>query len=90
MEDRNKESFYDQIRKALHYRWDPIGVACYSDEMGEYDGYIPALCGLLEKGVNQQQIFEYLWMIETNTMGLEGDKKATEEFSIWLCELAKL
>jgi len=82
-------SVYDQVREAVHYRWDPIGVAAYSDEMGEYDGYIPALCELLEQPVELQKIFDYLWTMETNSMGLDGDKKATEEFSYWLYELVK-
>jgi len=89
MEAGKAESFYDQVREAVHYRWDPIGVAAYSDEMGEYDGYIPALCELLEKVVDRQQIFEYLWIMETESMGLEGDRQATEDFSAWLYQLVK-
>lgn len=89
MEVSKKTDFYDQVREAVHYRWDPIGVASYSDEMGEYDGYIPVLCKLLEKVVDHQQVFEYLWTMETDSMGLDGDRKATEEFSSWLFQLVK-
>lgn len=87
MKVNQKQRFYDQVREAVHYRWDPIGVATYSDEMGEYDGYVSAICELLEKSTNQEQIFEYLWVIETDSMKLEGDRKATKEFSFWLYKL---
>lgn len=81
--------FYDQVREVVHYRWDPIGIAAYSEEMGEYDGYIPALCELLEKTVDPQQVFDFLWAMETESMGLDGDLKATQEFSSWLYQLAR-
>ena len=84
MKTGESKSFYDQVREAVHYKWDPIGVAAYSDSMGEYDGYILGLCELLEKAVNSQKVFEYLWTMETDSMGLEGDRQVTEEFSFWL------
>lgn len=87
MEAGKAENFFDRVREAVHYRWDPIGVAAYSDEMGEYDGYIAPLCDFLKKAVDRHQIFEYLWAMETESMGLEGDRSATEEFSSWLYKL---
>ena len=36
-----------------------------------------------------QQIFDYLWTIETVSMGMEGDKEKTKKFAIWLSELYK-
>lgn len=88
MDASQKQVFYNQVREAVHHKWDPIGVTAYSDEMGEYDSYIPALCNLLEKTVNQEQVFEYLWAMETDSMGMEGDRKATTDFSIWIHRLA--
>ncbi|MGY8730505.1 MAG: hypothetical protein ACKVK0_00130 [Pirellulales bacterium] len=38
---------YEIVRRAVHSDWDPIGVAVLTDEMGEYDSYIPGLCELL-------------------------------------------
>jgi len=81
------ENLYERVRQAVHIQWDPIGVAAYSDEMGEYDGYIPALCKLLKKQPSREQIFEYLWTVETESMGLSGDKQSTEEFADWLYSL---
>ena len=81
--------FYNEVRNAVHRRWDPIGVAVYSNEMGEYDSYIPALCEILNKGAGRQRIFEHLWIMETDSMGMDGDREATEEFASWLYQLVE-
>lgn len=79
---------YNQLREAIHYKWDPIGVMDYSSEMGEYDSYIPALYDLLKKGATQKEIFDYLWAVETDSIGLEGDREITEKFSVWLFDFS--
>jgi hypothetical protein len=84
----NKKKLYEQVRQAVYERWDPIGISAFSDEMTEYEGYIPSLCNMLEQQPNIEQIFEYLWVIETQSIGLSGDKNATKEFAIWLYQLA--
>ncbi len=81
MKDNAELSLYNKIRKAVHEQWDPIGVADYVDEMGEYDEYIPYLCKLLEKHPCHEEIFECLWKIETESIGMNGDRKLTEEFA---------
>ena len=79
--------FYNFVREAVHNEWDPIGVYSYSEEMGEYDGYLPNLCKLLEEDGSEEQVFDFLWTVETGSMGLSGDAKATREFSKWLFNL---
>jgi len=79
--------FYTLVREAVHNKWDPIGVCAYSDEMGEYDGYLPNLCKLLNDGASEEQVFKFLWTAETDSMGLSGDEQATREFSKWLANL---
>ncbi len=79
--------FYSLVREAVHKRWDPIGFCSYSEEMGEYDGYLPNLCKLLKEGGSEEQVFNFLWVAETDSMGLSGDKQATREFSKWLIDL---
>ncbi|OED50995.1 hypothetical protein ACH42_00330 [Endozoicomonas sp. (ex Bugula neritina AB1)] len=81
--------FYKEIQTAINTLWDPIGVSSFSPETDEYSSYIPALYKLLSTGANQKQIFEYLWSIETGSMGLSGNREATEKFSLWLCELRR-
>ena len=41
--DEVNPNLYHRVRQAVHKEWDPIGVSAFTDEMGEYDGYIPAL-----------------------------------------------
>lgn len=88
-----KDVLYKKVREAAYLQWDPVGILDDSDEIDdadEYDGYIPALCELLLKDdVTCRQVFDYLWTVETDSMGLSGDRQNTEDFSAWLCELAK-
>nr|WP_300311503.1 hypothetical protein [Halomonas sp.] len=87
MMDNRSSKLYTAVREATHNQWDPIGVCAYSNEMGEYDGYIPKLCELLLKDASEDEISEFLWIVETESMGLSGDKNATREFSKKLIEL---
>ncbi|MGR5287733.1 hypothetical protein ACP3V5_20615 [Vibrio maritimus] len=79
--------FYNQLRVAVHKEWDPIGVCSYSEEMGEYDGYLPKLYELLKDGSSEEEVFNYLWSVETEAMGLSGDKQITRNFSKLLLKL---
>jgi len=80
---------YNIIREAVHKDWDPIGVYLYSEEMGEYDGYLLDIYRLIDGGGTEEEIFRFLWAVETNSMGLSGDEKATRSFSKWLSGLKK-
>ncbi|BDM64000.1 hypothetical protein NFHSH190041_14520 [Shewanella sp. NFH-SH190041] len=52
--------FYNQLRVAIHKEWDHIGVYSYSEEMGEYDGYLPKLYELLKDEGSEEEVFNYL------------------------------
>lgn len=77
---------FDVVREAMHHRWDPIGVADLTDELGEYDAYVGPVCQLLIAGWDSDAIFESLWKLETEGMGLLGDRAATRAFAEWLVE----
>ncbi|TMX35215.1 hypothetical protein [Vibrio sp. Hep-1b-8] len=81
--------FYNLLREAVHKKWDPIGVCSYSEEMGEYDGYLPNLYKLLKDGSSEEEVFNFLWSVETDAMGLSGDEHATRKFSKFLIKLNK-
>jgi hypothetical protein len=83
----NNHLLYSQVREAINKSWDPIGISAYYQEIDEYDSYVPSLCELLSKGATYEQIFDYLWIVETESIGLKGDKKATEDFAHWLIDL---
>lgn len=78
---------YEIVRKAMHTDWDPIGIAALTDQMGEYDSYIPGLCDLLGKNAPEKEVFDYLWTVERESIGLQGDREATVRFASWLCNL---
>ncbi len=80
-------SFFETVRNAMHLDWDPIGIASLTDEMEEYDSYVPKLCDLLIHNTSEEEIFNYLWTVETESLGLQGDKQATEIFAGKLCRL---
>ncbi|MBX8535501.1 hypothetical protein K5D33_12370 [Pseudomonas cichorii] len=82
-----QSALYDHVRNAVYKQWDPIGIAAYSDEMGEYDAYIPGLCKLIESKAGRERLIEYLWSVETIIMGLSGDRPQTERFADQLLAL---
>jgi len=75
------------IREAVMGQWDPIGVAAVPEAADEYDAYVPTIYGLLVDRKSTLEIFEYLWWLETQHMGLGGDRQATEAFAAKLAAL---
>ena len=63
MIEKTEKSLYSEIRKAVHNEWDPIGVSNFTNDLGEYDAYIPELCRFLSHNPSSQEIFDYLWVI---------------------------
>jgi hypothetical protein len=82
-----RSELYETVRRALHSDWDPIGNSDLTDQMGEYDSYVLGLCDLLSKNASEKEVFDYLWTVETESIGLHGNREATERFAYWLCSL---
>jgi hypothetical protein len=61
--------------------WDPLGIKYIPEIQNEYDSYVPAIYKLLITQRPKQEIFDYLWWLETNHMGCTGDRQATEQFA---------
>lgn len=68
------------IRAALLSEWDPIGVKHFPEAQEEYDSYAPHIYTLLTSRP-QEELSDYLWRLETEHMGLTGDRQATERFA---------
>jgi hypothetical protein len=81
------QRYHDAIRQALLKEWDPIGVGEIPEASGEYDAYIATIYKLLVTRATRQQLFDYLWWVETEHMGLAGDRRATERFSERLLQI---
>ena len=62
------------IQAILLHDWDPIGVEDIPEAQDEYDSYIGGVYGLLSSGASEQQIIDRLHSIETERMGLRGDR----------------
>ncbi|VTS06491.1 hypothetical protein [Tuwongella immobilis] len=78
---------YEVVREAVHTKWDPIGIGESALELGEYDSYVSGLCNLLRSNPSEVEVFGYLWIVETDSLGLMGNRQATEQFAKWLREL---
>ena len=75
------------IRRVLIREWDPIGVGDLDEAGDEYDSYAPDLMSMLNRQATPSEIFEYLWYVETEHMGLPGDREHTMAIARRLVEL---
>jgi len=55
----------------------------------EYDDYVPGVAALVVHRASKETIFEYLWKIETDTMGLPGNRQKTESIAKRLVQMEK-
>ena len=76
-----------EIRRVVLYEWDPIGLDNRAEAEGEYDPYVPTISRLVTSGRSADEVFRYLWSIETESMGLKGDFEATRRIAGRLCAL---
>ena len=77
------------IRDILLKEWDPIGVKDVPETQDEYNSYIPGVCKLLINRESSENIFLYLWKIETENMGLAGNQKHTKSIAKKLAEIVR-
>jgi hypothetical protein len=66
---------YKGIDEILWKDWDPIGVFGASAARDEYRAYLPQVFRLVLDGAPENQIAEYLFSLETDAIGLSGDKQ---------------
>lgn len=90
MTDKIDINLYNSIAEALHYKWDPIGVSGIPQAIGEYDSYVPELYELICQNADGEVIFDYLWAIEVQHMGLDGNRAATLAFVDYLKKITEL
>ena len=72
---------YKALKKLVIDEWDPIGIGNDPYAQDEYDSYIYMLLGLVFRKASEEQIFDYLWDLETQHMGLNGDEATTRRFA---------
>jgi hypothetical protein len=72
----NALRFRTELRKVLFELWDPIGVREVPQAQDEYDDYLGEISQLLMQEASEQEMVEYLYLVETQTMGLPEHDKA--------------
>lgn len=77
---------YRELGRLVHESWDPLGVWSFSQSTGEYEAYLPKLWNLLQACAEEEEIFRYLWAVETDAMGLSGQEGRTRAFANRLVE----
>ena len=75
------------IHHILLDEWDPIGVSGIEEAQDEYDSYINDVLVLLGNKATEQEFFNFLWSIETEHMGLTGDKDLTKKIASKLAQI---
>ena len=75
--DRARRS-YAAIHRILMEAWDPIGVADVPEAQDEYDSYVAGVYSRLIHRAPWHELLDYLWQVETEHMGLKGDRQRTE------------
>lgn len=73
--------YHAAIRVILLREWDPIGVAEEPAAQDEYDGYVHEIHGLLIRHEPKHRLVDHLWWIETQHMGLLGNRRHTESIA---------
>lgn len=86
------EKIFEYLHNALLKQWDPIGVKNVPQCQDEYDSYIPELYRIISRSNSADLVFDYLWCLETNYIGIttpdnELAKNATMRFAKTLFKL---
>jgi hypothetical protein len=72
------QRYHEAIRLILLHEWDPIGVSQVPEAQDEYDSYIHEIYGMLIRQESRANLIHHLWWIETQHMGLYGNRSRTE------------
>ena len=67
------KSIHAEIKRIIWQEWDPIGVRGEAPE-DEYNAYIGGIHALLAGGADKAAMVDHLHRMETESMGLRGDK----------------
>lgn len=71
----------------MNREWDPIGVGEIAERLDEYGAYAWQVWIQLAQHQPIDQLIDYLWWVETQYMGLTGDRPHTERIAERLVQL---
>lgn len=72
-------SLFTVLQEILEIQWDPTGLGALFGISGEFDSYLPSLISMIDSNTDKEEIFDFLWHIETVAMGLDGDVERTSK-----------
>jgi hypothetical protein len=81
-------SYLEAVQQALIKEWDPIGVGAIPEAQDEYGAYAPKIAEMLLAQKPRKEVLDYLWWLETEQIGLTGNRDATEKFADRLMQIA--
>jgi hypothetical protein len=64
----------ESIKQILLHKWDPIGITDVTEAQDEYDAYLSQIASSILRRATATELRDQLLAIETDLMGLEGDK----------------
>ncbi|WP_435639944.1 hypothetical protein [Micavibrio aeruginosavorus] len=88
IEREKTAALHATIQKILLNEWDPIGIRDIAEAQDEYDSYVPDICEMISSQKTQSEILDFLWNVETEHMGLCGNKKKSEKIAERLFNLS--
>ena len=83
MKNKSEEQ-YMRLRKMALQEWDPIGVYGFKDSSNiedEYDAYLPKLFELITSNASENDIYDFLYYVETTCIGVRGHSEKTKKFA---------
>ncbi len=73
LEAKEKE-LWTRVDEVLHYLWDPIGISDAPQARSEYSSYLPQVFKRVLNQDSKESTAKYLVSIETDFIGLSGNK----------------
>lgn len=73
--------------KNLLIEWNPIGIIHLEKDDDEYDSYIPDIQEMLMRKAKFDELFDFLWWVETEHMALPGNRERTKRCAEQLVKL---
>ncbi len=75
--DRAKR-YHDAIAQVLINDWDPVDVQRVPEAQDEYDSYVGGIHSRLIRHAPRHELLDHIWLIETEYMGLRGNRQKAE------------
>ncbi|HEU0217901.1 MAG TPA: hypothetical protein VFQ90_14680 [Stellaceae bacterium] len=70
--------FTERVAKVLLTEWDPIGIKDVPSVRNEYNSYVAGIVNIILSNRSESELAEHLVELETNEMGLRGERDRAE------------